>query len=413
MPRDSKLQPRNVSTAAGREAAGASYDGTTLRLPKFLEAAIEAQHPWIYRDHVPRDLQLPTGSWVKIQAGRAIGWALWDATSPIALRLFSLHQVPDAAWVRERVVDALKLRRACIGAETNAYRAIYGEGDGLPGITVDIYAGYAVIVTYADCLDALVPWIRNALLDQLELRGILWRRSSRQAGASLDVIAGDRPPADLVVSERGLRYYADLETGQKTGLFLDQRDNRQTLAQFVGKGTLLNLFAYTGGFSLVAASKGARHVTSVDIAAPAIERAKQNFELNGLSATNHEFIAEDCYSYLARAIEQRQTFDAVVCDPPSLARNRSQFDAALKAYTLLNARGIRCTQIGGYYAAASCTSQVSPEAFRNMLGEAARHAERRFQILHEVGHASDHPHFAVHPEGRYLKFVLGRVLERC
>jgi 23S rRNA (cytosine1962-C5)-methyltransferase len=185
------------------------------------------------------------------------------------------------------------------------------------------------------------------------------------------------------------------------------------LARFVGQGSLLNLFCYTGGFSVVAAQHGAARVTSVDRAEPAVARARDNFALNGCATEAHEFVTADCYEYLAQAIEQQRQFDTVMCDPPSLARNRSQLEAAIRAYTLLNARGMRCTKPGGFYGAASCTAQVSPEAFRQLLGEAARRAGRRLQIVHEAGHAPDHPHFAAHPEGRYLKFIVGRVLERC
>jgi 23S rRNA (cytosine1962-C5)-methyltransferase len=351
---------------------------------------------------------------VKVRAGKAEAWALWDPASAIALRVFSVEAKPDAEWVRERVREALALRRSLVVSEqTNAYRLLYGEGDGLPGVVVDVYAGYAVIVTYSDALDGVVPWVRDALIESIQPKGILWRRSSRESGAELEVIAGHRPPSELTIQECGLGYYADLETGQKTGLFLDQRDNRQTLARFVRTGSLLNLFCYTGGFSVVAASRGARRVTSVDIAEPAIARAKDNFRLNGLEPANHEFLSQDCYEYLAGIVEERQSFDVVVCDPPSLARNRAQLEGAITAYTLLNARGIACVKPGGFYAAASCTSQVSPEAFRSMLGEAGRRANRRLQIVHETGHAADHPHFAVHPEGRYLKFVVARVLERA
>ncbi|HEY5960781.1 MAG TPA: class I SAM-dependent rRNA methyltransferase [Polyangiaceae bacterium] len=391
----------------------ARYDGAQLILPNFLEAALEAQHPWIYRDHVPRDLSLPSGTWLRIRAGKALGWALWDAQSTLALRCFSVERQPDAAWVHSRVKEALALRRLWLTPQTNAYRLLYGEGDGIPGITVDVYGDYAVVISYAESLDALVPWVKEALVAELAPKGILDRRSTREAGASLDVLAGNRPPKDSVILENGLRYYADLESGQKSGLFLDQRDNRQTLARFVGQGSLLNLFCYTGGFSVVAAKRGAAQVTSVDRAEPAVTRARDNFDLNGLDANQHEFVVADCYEYLAQAIERQQLFDVVMCDPPSLARNRSQLDAAIRAYTLLNARGMRCTRPGGFYGAASCTAQVSPEAFRQLLGEAARRAGCRLQIVHEAGHALDHPHFAAHPEGRYLKFIVGRVLERC
>lgn len=403
MGRDSNRRGERVS----------AFDGAVLTLPNSLERAIQGQHPWIYRDHVPQGVQLESGTWVRVRAGKAQGWGLWDAQSPIALRMFSSQQQPDAAWLRERLRDALALRRTLIDHNTDAYRLLYGEGDGVPGVVVDWYAGYAVVVTYATALDVVVPWVRDALLAEVKPRGILWRRASRESGASLDVIAGDQPPKDLVIRECGLRYYADLETGQKTGLFLDQRDNRQTLARFVQTGTLLNLFCYTGAFSVVAAHGGARRVTSVDIAEPAVARAHDNFALNQIDPAVHEFVARDCYEYLADAIERRAEFDVVVCDPPSLARNRSQLESALTAYTLLNARGISCVKSGGFYAAASCTSQVSPEAFRTMLGDAGRRAERRLQIVHETGHAIDHPHFAIHPEGRYLKFVIARVLPRC
>lgn len=385
-------------------------DRPSIVLPSSLERALLGQHPWIYRDHVPVGFELETGTWVRVRAGRAEAWALWDSSSPIALRVFSSQAQPNPDWVRERVRDALQLRRALIGDDTDAFRVLYGEGDGIPGIVVDWYAGFAVILSYAESLDGLVPWVRDALVAELGPRGILWRRASRESGAQLEVIAGERPPPQHTIRECGLRYFADLETGQKTGLFLDQRDNRQTLARFVGRGSLLNLFCYTGGFSVVAASRGATRVTSVDLAAPAIARARDNFALNGLPPERHAFLAEDCYDYLAKALEQREVFDVVVCDPPSLARSRAQLDSALTAYTLLNARGIGCVKPGGFYAAASCTSQVSPEAFRNLLGESGRRAERRLQIVHEAGHAIDHPHFASHPEGRYLKFIVARVL---
>jgi 23S rRNA (cytosine1962-C5)-methyltransferase len=386
-------------------------DGAVVVLPRSLESKLRAQHPWIYRDHVPDDLQLPSGSWLRVQSGKTEAWALWDATSPIALRLFSSKTHPDAAWVHQLVRQAIALRRTTMESHTNAYRLLYGEGDGLPGITVDWYAGCAVIVTYAEALDALVPWVKDALVRELEPSAVLWRRSSREHSAGLELLAGDRPAGDLVILEHGLRYYADLERGQKTGLFLDQRDNRQTVGRFVRHGTVLNLFAYTGGFSVVAAHRGASQVTSVDIAAPAMARARDNFELNGLSAQQHEFVVADCYDYLAHAIAQRHNFDVVVCDPPSLAHKRSQLERAIEAYTLLNARAIHCTKLGGYLATASCTAQLSPEAFRAMLGEAGGRAKRRLQIVHEAGHAMDHPHFAAHPEGRYLKFIVARVLD--
>jgi 23S rRNA (cytosine1962-C5)-methyltransferase len=403
---------RSGAAGSGRATDRARFDGSLLILPDFLEAALESAHPWIYRDHVPADLNLDTGTWVRVRAGKTEAWALWDSESPIALRVFSLGARPDASWFRARIREAIALRRHALGSNTSAYRVLFGEGDGLPGITVDRYGSWAVIVTYAKSLDGLVAMVAEILADELGLEGVLWRRSGGEQREPLQILLGTNAPDDLTIVEHGLSYFADLGSGQKTGLFLDQRDNRQTVASYAIGGTMLNLFSYTGGFSVAAAKAGATHVTSVDIAAPAMQRARDNFVLNGLDPNNHEFLAEDCYDYLARAIAEHREFDVVVCDPPSLARNRAQLQNALRAYNLLNARALSCVRVGGFFASASCTAQVSPEAFRTMLADAARRAGRRLQILHEIGHAPDHPHFAAHPEGRYLKFILGRVLER-
>jgi 23S rRNA (cytosine1962-C5)-methyltransferase len=383
----------------------------SLVLPANLENVIALGHPWVYRDHVPRGFSATSGSWVEVRAGKTVRYGLWDESSPIAIRLFSALGPPDKTWLYQRVAEAIAHRLRAIPAETNAYRLLYGEGDGLPGITVDRYGDYASIVTYADCLTGLVPTIADALFERLGLRGVLWRRSDEAKGTALEVVRGEKPPTELVITERGLAFYADLEAGQKTGLFLDQRDNRHALAPYVNGASVLNLFCYTGGFSVVAASYGARSITSVDISAPAVQRARDNLRLNGFPLESHEFVAEDCYEYLAKTAQSSRTFDVVICDPPSLARNRSQLEGALKAYTLLNARGLACVTPGGYYAAASCTAQVSPEAFRSMLAEAARRAKRRLQLCCELGHAADHPQFVGHPEGRYLKFMILRVLE--
>lgn len=382
----------------------------SIVLPPTLENVIALGHPWVYRDHVPRGFEAPSGTWVQVRVGKTQRWGLWDERSPIAIRLFSSTGCPDSSWIAERVDEAIDHRLLAIPPETNAYRLIYGEGDNLPGITVDRYGDYAVIVTYADCLVGLVPIVADAIVRRLASRGVLWRASDDSRENALDLVRGERPPPNLVIQERGLRFYADLEAGQKTGLFLDQRENRHALAPFVRGKSVLNLFCYTGGFSVVAASYGALRTTSVDISAPAVRRVRDNFELNGIEPTAHEFVTEDCYTYLDTLAKEGRSFDTVICDPPSLARNRSQLDGALKAYTLLNARGLACVKPGGYYVAASCTSQVSPDAFRAVLAESARRVKRRLQLVGELGHAADHPQFLGHPEGRYLKFMILRAL---
>lgn len=378
----------------------------TIELPGFLKRALSNGHPWVYRDHVPRRFSAPSGSWVRVKAGNFSAYALWDERSPIALRVMSAERQPDAAWVAARVEQAWKLRELVRSADTTALRWLNGEGDGLPGVTLDLYGGFAVLVTYAEAVEPLVPWVVDALGNTTKLAGIMRRRKA----AELELLSGRKPPRELIVSEHGLRFAVDLYAGQKTGLFLDHRENRRTVGRLAPERRVLNLFSYSGGFSLYAAAGGAAHVVSVDSAPAAMADAARNFELNGLDPDAHEPVVSDAFEFLERAVSQARRFDLVVCDPPSFARDKSQLEAALKAYTRLNTLGLRVTEPGGLYAAASCTAQVSPQAFRETLAESARRARRRFQIVHEAGQAVDHPVMAGHLEGRYLKFVVGRAL---
>jgi len=381
----------------------------TITLPAFLEGELSTGHPWVYRNHIPSGFEAPTGTWVCAVAGRARIWGLWDNDSQIALRVYSFDEKPTAKSIAERVKRASHLRRAQLPTETTAYRLVNGEGDGVPGIIVDVYGEYAVVATYSRATYTILPWLVDAL-SELSLLGILHRRvaGDSEPGISVDVVRGGRPPENLIVLERGLQFYADLLQGHKTGQYLDQRDNRMTFSRFASQGAVLNLFSYTGGFSLAAALAGAT-TTSVDISQPALERARDNFKLNGLDPNNHAFTKMDCFEYLSEAVKGAQRFNAVVCDPPSLARNRAQLDQALKAYLRVNTLGLRLVLDGGFYAAASCTAQVSPEAFRHMLIQAVSRAQKRAQIVHEAGHAFDHPIAVGHTEGRYLKFVILRV----
>lgn len=383
----------------------------TVELPAGLGEQLALGHPWIYRNHVPPGLELPNGSWVQVRAGRTEAYALWDKSSPIALRVFSRQAPPDAAWFRERVAEAVRLRAPLRAASTNAVRLLYGEGDGIPGLTVDLYDRYAVVVTYADSVDTLLPWVLAALREQVELEGVLQRRRApAEASERSELLSGREPPRPLRVEEHGVAFLADLHAGQKTGLFLDHRENRAYVRNVAAGLRVLNLFAYTGGFSLFAALGGAKSVTSVDIAPAAIAASRENFRVNGLPEGLHEPVVADVFQYLESARRDGKHFDLVICDPPNFASSQSKQYAALRAYARLNALGLSLVEPGGLYAAASCTAQVSPEAFRHTLAQAAERAAVRLQIIHDVGQPADHPIFVGHPEGRYLKFVVARVL---
>jgi len=378
----------------------------SLTLPAKLEHSLAAGHPWVYRDHVPGGFDAPTGTWVRLKAGRWSGYALWDRSSPIAFRVFSERGVPDAAWTEECVLRAWRLRESLRAADVTAYRWLNGEGDGLPGVVVDVYDRFAVLVTYADAVEPLVEWIATAVERAGNLSGVVRRR----AAGRLETLRGRAPPHDLVVQEYGVYLRVDVEAGQKTGLFLDHRENRRFVREHSAGRSVLNLFSYTGAFSVNAWLGGAKSVASVDAAAPAVEAAAENHHLNGLDPTKSELVVGDVFEAVERFAAEGRRFDLVITDPPSFARGKDQRAQAERAYVRLHSGALRLVEPTGLYAAASCTAQITPDMFRESIARAAARARCRFQIVHDVGQPLDHPMMAGHTEGRYLKFVVGRVL---
>jgi 23S rRNA (cytosine1962-C5)-methyltransferase len=213
----------------------------------------------------------------------------------------------------------------------------------------------------------------------------------------------------LIIEEHGLKFRANLFEGQKTGLFLDHRENRRYLQDWCDGKTVLNCFSYTGAFSLYAARGGASEITSCDVAVEASAEASRNFSLNGFDPDQHHFLAEDCFELLTRYGKEGRKFDIIVLDPPSFAHSKKNVHSALRGYTRLNQLALACLDPGGLLVSASCTSYVSPEMFREMLSLAAAQAGKRLLLLHEAGQPLDHPVPAHFLEGRYLKFTFSRV----
>jgi 23S rRNA (cytosine1962-C5)-methyltransferase len=378
----------------------------TIDFPDALKGRLSQGHPWIYRNQIATSPDLASGTWVRVRCGGFSAYGLWDSESSIAVRIFSRRQVPGSAWVAERISEAWNTRQPIRADATTAYRWVYGESDGLPGIVVDLYGDYAVIRSYVDSMDGLVPWVADALHEHTSLKGILWRKTE----GSVEPFWGQPVPRDLVVEEHGLLFYADLVTGQKTGLYFDQRENRHTLARWCEGLRILDCFCYTGAFSLYAARAGAAAVTACDTAASAVSAAQRNFRLNGYDPGRHTFLVQDCFELLQQFGAQGRRFDMVILDPPSFARDRESRRAAERAYLRLNRLALRCVEPCGLLASASCTSQVSPQTFQQILAEAGRREGRRLLTLHDAGHAVDHPVPAYLPEARYLKFLVSRVL---
>src|SRR5262249_14240013 len=369
-----------------------------ITLPTHLKERLVQGHPWVYRNHVPPNVRLPSGAWVRLRCGGWSGYGLWDADRPIAIRIFSERQVPDVGWLRERVCAAWDLRAPPREAGRTGYRWLFGEGDGLPGLTVDRYGDFAVVQTYMEGAGQLVEWLVEALNQVAPVRGILLKHRDAEDAERLNVqrsnvqtLRGHAPPTNLVVREHGIQFFAARRAGKKPGLSRDPRENRRFVEGLSAGRTVLNCFAYTGAFSLYALRGGARSVISADIGKGLAEAAAANIALNGFEASRHSFVTEDCFDLLGRYAAEGRQFDLVILDPPSFAKSKQSRYAATRAYTRLNALALRCVAPGGLLATASCTSQVGPEAFKEMLAAAGTGAGRRLQIIHEAGQPLDHP----------------------
>ncbi|MDX9721688.1 MAG: class I SAM-dependent rRNA methyltransferase [Myxococcota bacterium] len=390
-----------------------------MRLAAGVSDRLRRGHPWVYSSKLAFEAEQPSRI-VELRdpRNRPIGHALFDPTSAIALRLISRPAEPPPGpelWL-DRFRRALRLRRQLFDDKrTNAYRLCNGEGDGLPGVVVDRYADHLVLkldtAAWLPYLDELCVALRQTLpVAHGWFRGV--RGRSKAGNDSLQAEArplwGKPPEQTVEVLENGMRLLADLRRGQKTGLFLDQRDNRWLLRSLSTGLRVLNLFSYTAAFSLAAALGGARRTCSVDIAAAALELAKQSFLLNGVAPERHDFIAADVFDYLAQTREEAP-FDLVIVDPPSMAPNQAALPNAKRAYVSLNAAALGRVEPRGLLASASCSSHVDRALFLELLGESARVAKRRLTLLELREQPADHPSLLAFPEGRYLQFALFRV----
>ena len=384
----------------------------TVVVPDRLTSHVAAGHPWLYADAVRAVSGARTGELVTLlgQGRRPIGQALYDADSPIALRVLTTRRGEAAGpelW-RRRIEEALALRRGTLDLRTtDAYRLLHGEGDRLPGVVVDHYAGFLVLKLDTPAWLPHLEDLQDTLMDVVRPRGIYFKGiSGEREAAAPRTLTGEEPPEHIAVREHGMRLLVDIRRGQKTGLFLDQRENRALVRQVARGRRVLNLFSYTGGFSLAAALGGATHVTSVDLAKGAVEGARHNFVANDLDPAAHGFVAADAFDHLAACAASKELFDLVIVDPPSFAPRKQALRAAEAAYTKLNAAAIRQVVPGGLVACASCSSHVPMDMFLKILRESARVARRALRVLEIRQEPADHPTPLHFPEGRYLKFVL-------
>jgi 23S rRNA (cytosine1962-C5)-methyltransferase len=373
----------------------------------------DAGHPWIYRSDV---IERPAGDAgavrVTDQRGKPLGVALWSPRSEISLRLVDRNATAtlDAAWWHTQIERACT-RRDGLDRDANAYRLIHGEGDGLPSLVADRYDQWIVVQLMSAGLERFRREIVDALLDIAEPVGILARndvplRVKEGLDTNVELLHGSVPD-EIEVQEHGIRYLAAPWRGQKTGAFLDQRENR-ALAGRVAAGTALDCFSYHGSFALHLARR-ADAVTALDTSAHALTRAEENFRRNGF--TNGTFVEANAFEYLKARERERARFDTIVLDPPAFAKTRPSLPAALRGYKEINLRAMRLLSPGGLLFSASCSYHLTKPLFLEMLEAAAADSGRRIVLRELRGQPLDHPEILTIPETGYIKGALLEALD--
>jgi 23S rRNA (cytosine1962-C5)-methyltransferase len=388
-----------------------------LYLKKGRERPVTGAHPWIFSGAIEKAEEDTAGDPVVDvvdHQGRWLARGLYNPKSQIRVRLLTWEkEAIDTAFFARRIAAAAALRASLVSPSTNVYRVINGEGDLLPGVIVDRYADYLVCQFFTAGIDALKSLFIEALAAELKPKGIYERseggvRDEEGLPPSVGVVYGEEPPELVEIEENGHRFLVDIRGGQKTGFFLDQRDNRALIAALAPGTAILNCFAYTGGFSVYASKAGAKRVISLDSSRPALELAQRNLELNGLAAGEDDLIRGDAFSFLKNFEEE---VDIIVLDPPSLAHRRGDVEAAAGGYKFLNLHGLKLLPPGGLLLTFCCSQHVPVDLFQKIVFGAAVDARRRVQVLKRLTAAPDHPVSLHHPEGEYLKGLLLRVLE--
>ena len=380
-----------------------------LYLKRGKEESLLRFHPWVFSGAIAQaDEDLKDGDLVRVLTNHGDFIAVGHfQMGSIAVRVLSFRDVDiDADFWASRLASALKVRQS-IGIadnpQNNTYRLVHGEGDNLPGLIIDVYDRTAVMQAHSIGMHLCRKQIAEQLVKVMGSRIDNVYYKSETTLPFMDdmengfVYGGSE---DNVAVENGLKFYVDWLRGQKTGFFVDQRDNRQLLERYSAGKSVLNMFCYTGGFSVYAMRGGAKQVHSVDSSAKAIELTNRNVALNFEGDKRHEAFCEDAFKYLEQA---GNNYDLIILDPPAFAKHRGALHNALKGYTRLNNKAFQKIKPGGILFTFSCSQVVTKDNFRNAVFTAAAQAGRKVRILHQLHQPADHPINIYHPEGEYLK----------
>lgn len=379
------------------------------------EQRVLGGHPWVFRSDIEREDGAADGLPVRVltSAGRFLAMAVYNPRSQISLRILSRRDEPiDGAFIRGRVRRALDYRRRF--ADLNSCRLIFAESDGLPAVIADKFGDVIVLQILCLGMERFKGDIVDALAQELSPRGIYERNDvpvreleglSQQTG----LLFGEVPDR-VEMQENGVRFLVDVKEGQKTGFFLDQKENRAAIAPFVSGMRVLDCFTHTGSFALHAAHYGAAEVTGVDISEHACACALENARLNGVE-DRVRFECANAFDFLRAHQTAKEQYDVVILDPPAFTKTRSAVEGALRGYKEINLRGMKLTRDGGFFITCSCSQHVTPDLFRGMLLEAQKDARVQLRQIEWRTQGRDHPILLASPETQYLKCGIFQVFK--
>ena len=386
-----------------------------IQLKPGKEESLKRFHPWVFSGAIDRVQEQPQeGDVVEVidSKGKFIGYGHCQIGS-IAVRILTFEQeLIDFNFWKKRLQVAFELRKGLglvDGERNNTYRLVHGEGDYLPGLIIDVYGQTAVMQAHAPGMHFVREELAKALVEVAgaDIQNVYYKSETTlpykaDLGAENGYLIGGDDHCDIAI-ENGLKFHVDWLKGQKTGFFVDQRENRSLLEKYSNGRSVLNMFCYTGGFSFYAIRGGAKVVHSVDSSAKAIDLTNKNVELNFPEDKRHEAYAEDAFKYLDRMGDQ---YDLIILDPPAFAKHRKVLKNALQGYRKLNAKAFEKIKSGGLLFTFSCSQVVTKEEFRLAVFSAAAASGRRVRIIHQMTQPIDHPINIYHPEGEYLKVLV-------
>jgi 23S rRNA (cytosine1962-C5)-methyltransferase len=386
-----------------------------LRLRPGRERALHNRHPWVFSgsvDTAAGPVQAQSGDIVAVVAhtGELLGYGHFLQQSQIVCRVFEFTGQPqtfDAAYWQRKLRQALALRKRYLDLNaTNGYRLVNAEGDHLPGLIIDVYADVAVLQLRTPGMRSLAPHIVDFLKSELAVAHILDKGQAddddadgKATAKAVNWLLGNKPVVQF--RENNLAFTAHVESGQKTGFFLDQRDSRTLVGRLCKEAHVLNAFGYSGAFAAYALQGGAAHAVSVDISPGATQQCQDTMRLNNFAADRHEAVTADCFDYLRQL--QPDAFDVIILDPPAFTKHINTVEKATRGYKDINMKAMAKMKPGGLLFTFSCSQHISRELFRKIVFGAAADARRPARVLYQTGHGVDHPVDIYHPEGDYLK----------